>query len=344
MEPLERDKIIILFSLLICSILAAVIPLIIARAKWVKRFITIQKITVIMDLAQGFGGGVLLGGGLLHLMADASEQISDILTELTNNEAIISYPWAPLLTCTALGIIFFVEIILTAIVSSCQKKKHKQINVEGTDVEKVKLPVDSTATYSTVAELNTPTPYEDEYSHHEHEEEHVQSPGHSHGEISFHDLHGKSKSAALISAIVLWVSLSTHSLFAGLGLGIEKRENSMWSIFAAIIAHKFVEAFAMGSIINEGFSRAWVAILFIIAFSLATPGGIGIGIAIAEQELSPSYQLVQYCLLALASGAFLHVALFEVLFHQPDSVSLKVIRFILFVTGFAVMAVVALWA
>lgn len=118
----------------------------------------------------------------------------------------------------------------------------------------------------------------------------------------------------------------------------------MWGIFAAIISHKFVEAFTMGSIINEGFERVWVAILFVLAFSVATPGGIGIGMAIAEQETTPTYQLVQYCLLALASGAFLHVALFEVLFHQPSSVKLKVIRFMLFIIGFAIMAVIALWA
>jgi zinc transporter 1/2/3 len=118
----------------------------------------------------------------------------------------------------------------------------------------------------------------------------------------------------------------------------------MWSIFAAIISHKVVEAFTMGSIINDGFKRAWVAVLFIIAFSLATPTGIGIGIAIAEQEVTPAYQLVQYCLLALASGAFLHVALFEVLFHQPNSAILKVLRFVLYIIGFSIMAVVALWA
>jgi hypothetical protein len=72
-EPLVRDKIIILFSLLVASIFAAFIPLIIARAKWVQRRISIKKITIILDLAQGFGGGVLLGGGLLHLMAESGE-------------------------------------------------------------------------------------------------------------------------------------------------------------------------------------------------------------------------------------------------------------------------------
>jgi zinc transporter 1/2/3 len=118
----------------------------------------------------------------------------------------------------------------------------------------------------------------------------------------------------------------------------------MWSLFAAIISHKLVEAFTMGSVITEGFKKGWVAVLFVIAFSLATPTGIGIGIAIAEQEMTPVYSLVQHCLLALASGAFLHVALFEVLFHQPDSAILKIIRFILYVIGFAIMAVIALWA
>jgi zinc transporter ZupT len=118
----------------------------------------------------------------------------------------------------------------------------------------------------------------------------------------------------------------------------------MWSIFAAIIAHKLVESFTMGNVINEGSRRLWLAIVFVVTYSFSTPCGIGIGILIAQQDVKPAYKLTQYCLLALASGAFLNVALFEVLFHQPKRALLKVIRFILYVFGFTVMAVLALRA
>jgi hypothetical protein len=195
MEPLVRDKIIILFSLLFASIFAALIPLVVARAKWVKKLISVKKIMIIMDLAQGFGGGVLLGGGLLHLMAESSHEISEILEKLEASEAIIKYPWAPLLTCTALGVIFFVEIILTAIVRAIHDRPKKHVQVDAIAGEKEPLAVHS-------------QPYYDS-----HKQEEDEAHGHSHGDISFNDLHGKSKGAALITAIVLWISLSTHVRF-----------------------------------------------------------------------------------------------------------------------------------
>jgi hypothetical protein len=154
-----------------------------------------------LDLAQGFGGGVLLGGGLLHLMAESAEKIAEILKELNADDAIVAYPWAPLLTCTALGVIFFVEIILTAIVKACYDRPKKQIPLDDTVAgEAQPLPVNSVTSYEG-----------DVHSHHSHHsnEDH-EAHGHSHGDITFSDLHGKSKSAALITAIVLWISLSTH--------------------------------------------------------------------------------------------------------------------------------------
>lgn len=196
-DVLDRDKIIILFSLLFASIFAALIPLIIARAKWVRRFISIPKITIIMDLAQGFGGGVLLGGGLLHLMADATEQISEVLKQLQASQAVVAYPWAPLLTCTSLCIIFFVEIILTAIVKAMQKGKMK--DVDNKEDEKADI-------INNAAPSNTSYYQQDEQFYHD--DEHLHE--HKHGEIGFHDLNGKSKAAAFITAIILWISLSTH--------------------------------------------------------------------------------------------------------------------------------------
>jgi zinc transporter ZupT len=134
-----------------------------------------------------------------------------------------------------------------------------------------------------------------------------------------------------------------QSVFAGLGLGPEEDEKSVWSLFAAIAAHQIIEAFALGVVINEGCKKLWLALLFIITYSASLPAGIGIGIGIAEMDKSLTFKLVQHCLVAFAAGAFLHVALFEILFHQPKSALLRVIRFTLYVAGFTVMAVLALW-
>jgi hypothetical protein len=64
-------KIVILFCLLVSSLLSCLLPLVIGRWSYIHRRISVNKIMVFFDLSQGFGGGILLGAGLLHLMAEA---------------------------------------------------------------------------------------------------------------------------------------------------------------------------------------------------------------------------------------------------------------------------------
>jgi zinc transporter ZupT len=282
----------------------------------------------ILDLCQGFGGGVLLGGGLLHLMAESGEHITNTLTEMKYPEKVAEYPWAPLLAAIALGIIFFVEMVLTTIVKTIQDKNKKP-------GEKSTLMDTPIVNYE----------HKDDYDITKNIEAQCDGHGHSHGEISFSDIEKSDTiTGRVITASVLWLSLSTHSVFAGLAFGPEDDENAMWSLFTAIVAHQIIEAFALGVIINEGFKRLWLACVFIITYSISLPAGIAIGIGIAQIDRSLIFKLIQYCLVAFAAGAFLHVSLFEILFHSPKNATLKMIRFVLYCTGFAMMAVIALWA
>jgi zinc transporter 1/2/3 len=92
-------------------------------------------------------------------------------------------------------------------------------------------------------------------------------------------------------AFILWVSISIHALFEGLGLGTEDNEGTMWSISSAIISHKLVESFTIGLIITKGFTKFWVALIFIIAFSVMSPIGIAIGIGISTAEQSNALEI-----------------------------------------------------
>ncbi len=165
--------------------------------------------------------------------------------------------------------------------------------------------------------------------------------GHSHaidGSV-LQDAH--SPFMKFLIAFILWVSISIHALFEGLGLGTEDNEGTMWSIFAAIISHKLVESFTIGLIITKGFTKFWVALIFIIAFSVMSPIGIAIGIGISTADPSNALEIAQGFILSVAAGAFIHVSLFEILFHQPSHAIIRAIRYGLFVLGFAVMAIIA---
>ncbi len=184
------------------------------------------------------------------------------------------------------------------------------------------------------------TPIEKETEHTEDHEHH----GHSHN-IDGNVLQGThSPAMKFLIAFILWVSISTHALFEGMGLGTETHESTMWSIFAAIISHKLVESFTIGLIITKGFTKIWVALIFIVAFSIMSPIGISIGIGLSTAQASDSLEIAQGFILSVAAGAFIHVSLFEILFHQPSHAIIRAIRYGLFVLGFSVMAIIAVWA
>lgn len=105
--------------------------------------------------------------------------------------------------------------------------------------------------------------------------------------------------------------------------------------------------------------RLFIFFLLIIGFCIATPAGIGIGIGLSYFQ-SDTFKLIQAFSLAIASGAFLHVSLFEILVghkhshetknhdHQHDKSELcdKIvlcIRFGLFLIGFIAMGSLAVF-
>jgi len=89
----------------------------------------------------------------------------------------------------------------------------------------------------------------------------------------------------------------------------------VYSIFGAIIGHHLIEAFSFGVILNRalGIKIWWAILFFIVTYASLLPIGIGIGIGLSTQIQSVGFQLVQGFIIAIAAGAFMYVAIFEVL-------------------------------
>lgn len=376
-------KLVTLFVLLFGSLISCFAPIILSQWKWLHAKVTfMDKILKIMRLLEGFAGGILLGGGMLHLIPEASEKMSGAISELIHHHHnttmsaggqwmtqfssnmgrsskfrstsggllgdegdegpwFVEYPWVATLACCALLTIYFLENILMKFV--VHAKTRGEMDVAITAEESMLNASEHATNYgSDDQQLNK--------HHHDHH----------HGKMS------KTSLTLFLNAIVIWISLSVHSVFEGLGLGAADDVGEMWSLFAAIMAHKFVAAFALGIIIEQGFrkidpSKFWRntagTIFLVISFAIATPVGIAIGIGITESGASSEnngWLVAESCLLALAAGAFLHVSLFEVLgshnhSHGPDDEDheeephpiYSLVKFILFIIGFAVMAILA---
>lgn len=110
-------------------------------------------------------------------------------------------------------------------------------------------------------------------------------------------------------ALCLFVALSFHSVMEGIGLGTTKKVSMLISISVAILAHKGLAAFALGSALCKTNLSARRFGVMAIIFSSGTPVGIAIGVVVAENFDGPA---VSVCT-AIAAGTFLQISLMEII-------------------------------
>ena len=89
----------------------------------------------------------------------------------------------------------------------------------------------------------------------------------------------------------------------------------VYSIFGPILGHHLIEAFSFGVVLNRalGIKIWWAIVFFILTYASLLPLGIGVGMGLSTQIQSVGFQLVQGFIIAVAAGAFMYVAIFEVL-------------------------------
>lgn len=140
-------------------------------------------------------------------------------------------------------------------------------------------------------------------------------------------------------AIALFIALSFHSIMEGLGIGASS--DAAWGVFAAIIMHKGLAAFALGSGLLRAKVTTYTFMVYMISFSAMTTFGIILGWIIESD--SPSNSAAAGICLALASGTFIFVALIEVLPQEfANHVNVKLKMMALF-TGYILFGALAFW-
>lgn len=146
-----------------------------------------------------------------------------------------------------------------------------------------------------------------------------------------------------ITPMLLVVILSIHSIIAGASFGLETTLMASLAIFIAIIAHKGAAAFALGSSLRDGGITGRAHLRLIILFAIMTPLGIGMGSLFGRLLSGADARTFEALFDALAAGTFLYVGIMDILaglFHKPGSAWQKVA---LVLSGFMLMALVAIW-
>eukprot|EP01090_Pellita_catalonica_P018390 TRINITY_DN5925_c0_g1_i2.p1 TRINITY_DN5925_c0_g1~~TRINITY_DN5925_c0_g1_i2.p1 ORF type:complete len:319 (-),score=26.54 TRINITY_DN5925_c0_g1_i2:55-1011(-) len=250
-----------------------------------------------------FAGGLFLAGGLVHLLAEANETFEEDLGGFYPD-----YPFAFILCFVGFAIAFFVEKVLLNTHHDDHKHSHPH--------EQSPIFDDSDTQMETKPMLGQ---YEAE-PHHEH-----------------HHHHYSDHPSELVSYILLAV-LSVHSVIAGLAIGVQDGESNTVALFIAVIAHKWVESFALGISILRTEMR-WPKFLKIIAFYVTmVPIGIIIGGVLSEVISGKSGDVLTACLTAIASGTFLYVSIVDIIIEEFATSEDRFIKFPLLVFGFCSMA------
>lgn len=146
-----------------------------------------------------------------------------------------------------------------------------------------------------------------------------------------------------IKAFLLFAALSFHSMAEGLGLGAADNAGVFISVLVAILAHKFLAGFALGSSMAQSGLPTWRFWAFVFIFSIASPIGAVLGAVLSGASGFESTLTSGLCL-ALASGTFLQVSTMELLPQALSSGKHRVIASVALVLGFSFMTLLAIWA
>ena len=150
-------------------------------------------------------------------------------------------------------------------------------------------------------------------------------------------------SHSIVRSFVLVTALSLHSLFEGLAIGLQPTSDDTIQIFLALLLHKCILAFSLGINVVQSKLGTRAIVISSSIFSLASPFGCAIGIAIFDVwSNGTSAKATIGALQGLACGTFIYIIFFEILPHEfmkkqvrtyPD----RMLKVLFLIVGFTVI-------
>lgn len=120
---------------------------------------------------------------------------------------------------------------------------------------------------------------------------------------------------AALRGFMVVLAISLHAVFEGIAMGLTNNTRSVWLLFIAISAHKYVISFCISMQFVSSGLKTILSIIYFSTFALISPVGAGIGILLSETiKTEAETQTVTVTVLqALATGTLLYVVFFEVI-------------------------------
>ncbi|XP_029968532.1 zinc transporter ZIP1 [Salarias fasciatus] len=275
-----------------------------ARLPWFRDTHGSERHRLVLSLISCFAGGVFLAACLLDIIPD---YLSDIKPELDARGVETDFPLPEFIIAAG----FFMVLILERMVLNFRE-------LRGAQEERAPLIPDGRNGH-----------------------------GHGHGpgtdvERSGHHVHVDFQAHSAFRSFMLFLSLSLHSVFEGLAIGLQNEESKVLQICIAIMVHKSIIVFSLSlKLVQSAVPPLWTA-AYIGVFAVMSPLGIGIGIAVVESALSAG-ALVQVVLEGLAAGTFVYITFLEILPHELNTPGRQLLKVLFILLGFTVMAALTFW-
>ena len=154
------------------------------------------------------------------------------------------------------------------------------------------------------------------------------------------------------NAQVLELGIVVHSVIIGISLGTSESPSTLRPLLGALSFHQFFEGIGLGGCIVQAKFRARATVVMAIFFSLTTPVGIALGIAISSgyNQNSSTALAVEGVFNAASAGILIYMALVDLLaadFMSPkmqSNLRLQLGAHLGLLLGAGLMSILAIWA
>ncbi|XP_076946730.1 putative zinc transporter 10 [Bidens hawaiensis] len=155
-----------------------------------------------------------------------------------------------------------------------------------------------------------------------------------------------------VVAMVLELGIVVHSIVIGLGVGASNDVCTIKPLVAALCFHQMFEGMGLGGCILQAEYKTLKKAAMVFFFSITTPFGIALGIALSKtyKENSPSSLITVGLLNASSAGLLIYMALVDLLaadFMGPKlqgSIKLQIKSYAAVLLGAGGMSLMAKWA
>ncbi|KAL7111338.1 hypothetical protein ACP275_05G081400 [Erythranthe tilingii] len=310
-------KIIAIITILISSMIGVCLPLV------TQSIPALSPERSLFVIVKAFAAGIILATGFMHVLPDSFDMLSS--TCLKEN------PWHKFpFTGFVAMLSAIITLIIDSMATSVYSKKHNSGVVKpesGGEPEELAV---------------------------------VEAGGGGGGHSHFHGHHHGAKlevqGAQLLRyrviAMVLELGIIVHSIVIGLSLGASNNTCSIKGLIAALCFHQMFEGMGLGGCILQAEYKFIKKAAMAFFFSVTTPFGIALGLALAStyKENSPRSLITVGLLNASSAGLLIYMALVDLLaadFMGPKlqgSIKLQIKSYIAVLLGAGGMSLMAKWA